>query len=263
MIYNPSLNSPIFDYHLPVETWSDIFLKTGNSGIDPESAAKVSQCCILFNEIIQDQLYWKVQVYNNFEGYKNHFTTCVSANWKIQFGLHANEIKLINNTEKSITDCMDYLLSIDLKVIYCQLVLESKNIELYEIKLREFADDLRCRTSYLDVRYCLEMVDEYREFEVHKRYADQGNTRSQYDVGIYYQKKIGMVKNEEMAFKYFELAANQGYGLAQEKVGFYYFYGVGVDVNKEEAFRYFKLAADRGSPVGKKYIEFISNWNWF
>lgn len=76
--------------------------------------------------------------------------------------------------------------------------------------------------------------------------ADQGNTRAQIELGLFYCRARG-VENIREAVSWFRKAADQGDADAQFQVGHMYQYGRGVKQDIEKAREYYKLAAAQGN----------------
>jgi len=74
--------------------------------------------------------------------------------------------------------------------------------------------------------------------------ANLGDFESEYKVGIRYLHGIGIDKNEEKAFNYFNRSAYQGYVKAQISLAWMYYDGIYVDQNICKSFIRFKVAAD-------------------
>ena len=67
-----------------------------------------------------------------------------------------------------------------------------------------------------------------REF---KPLAEQGNAAAQFNLGVMYDKGIGVPQNHKTAVKWYTLAAKQGNAHAQTNLGLMYDEGKGVPQN--------------------------------
>ena len=76
--------------------------------------------------------------------------------------------------------------------------------------------------------------------------ADQGYAAAQYNLGVCYEKGLGVTQDYEIAKKYYCLAADQGYTMAQYNLGGLYYWGLGVPQDDRMAVKYYRLAADQG-----------------
>ena len=76
--------------------------------------------------------------------------------------------------------------------------------------------------------------------------ADQGHMGAQACCGNVYQFGWGVVKDDRLAFVYYEKAAKQGHVMAQNNTGFCYAKGRGCDQNYERAAEWYEKAARAG-----------------
>jgi TPR repeat protein len=84
--------------------------------------------------------------------------------------------------------------------------------------------------------------------------ADKGLADAQNEVGILYQRGLGVERNEAEAVKWFRLAADQGLVLAQNNLADTYALGLGVPQDFGEAFRWYRIAADQSSSYAENVI---------
>jgi TPR repeat protein len=80
-------------------------------------------------------------------------------------------------------------------------------------------------------------------FAYYKDRADQGHARSQYNVGVCYERGQGVERSERMAFQYYLRSSKQGFAFAEFSLGQCYLKGFGVGVNESKAIELFKKAA--------------------
>jgi len=90
--------------------------------------------------------------------------------------------------------------------------------------------------------------------------AEQGNPQAQYRMAIMAQNGLGMIENQQLAFKYMEAAAKAGVGLAQHGLGFMYMQGECVEQDGQKALEWFTRAAEQGlqgamTTIGMMYRE--------
>ena len=76
--------------------------------------------------------------------------------------------------------------------------------------------------------------------------AEQGDVRSQYDLGVCYANGVGVEKNQLEAFNWWNKAANQGYAQAQCELGSCYEKGFGTVIFTPMANYWYIKAADQG-----------------
>jgi len=84
----------------------------------------------------------------------------------------------------------------------------------------------------------------YREF---KDAAVQGDAGAQFNLGLMYEKGMGIAKDEAEAVKWYRKAAEQGYTGAQNNLGYMYEEGRGVAKDEAEAVKWYRKAAEQGN----------------
>ena len=83
------------------------------------------------------------------------------------------------------------------------------------------------------------------DFSELKALAKQGDSESQYKLGLMYQDGDEIPEDTAEAAKWFQLAAEQSFALAQFKMGIMHFTGSGVPQDDAEAVRWLRLAAEQ------------------
>ena len=76
--------------------------------------------------------------------------------------------------------------------------------------------------------------------------AEQGDSKSQFILGLMYHKGLGVPQDYKEAIKWFRLAAEQGYAEAQYNLSLKDADGRGVPQDYKEAVKWFRLAAEQG-----------------
>jgi len=76
--------------------------------------------------------------------------------------------------------------------------------------------------------------------------AQAGDRRAQHDLGLMYDKGMGVAQDGAQAVKWYELAAQQGDAASQTALGFKYYKGQGVAQDYKEAARWYRMAAGQG-----------------
>jgi TPR repeat protein len=76
--------------------------------------------------------------------------------------------------------------------------------------------------------------------------AEEGSAEAQFRMAIMAQNGLGMVRNDDLAYKYMRAAAEQNYPLALHGLGFMYLEGECVEKDPAEAAKWFHKAADEG-----------------
>lgn len=80
----------------------------------------------------------------------------------------------------------------------------------------------------------------------YKKAAEQGDVESIYQIGIFYQKGLGVDKDFSEASKWFSKAADLGFPAAQYALALQYGDGKGVNRDLRKAFKLYKKAAKQG-----------------
>jgi TPR repeat protein/serine/threonine protein kinase len=65
----------------------------------------------------------------------------------------------------------------------------------------------------------------------------------QYIIGICYEYGLGTTKDEQKAFRYYQLSSNFGYPSAHNNMGYCYKYGIGVEADLAKAIKYYTFGA--------------------
>jgi TPR repeat protein len=79
--------------------------------------------------------------------------------------------------------------------------------------------------------------------------AIQGLPNAQYNLGVLYERGLGVREDETRALLWYHSAAEQGHPLAQYNLGVLYAAGRGVPLSYAEAAYWFEQAAERGVPA--------------
>ncbi|GBC22536.1 kinase-like domain-containing protein [Rhizophagus irregularis DAOM 181602=DAOM 197198] len=78
--------------------------------------------------------------------------------------------------------------------------------------------------------------------------SEQDHIIAQYFAGYCYFS--GTIKNEKLAFEYFEKSANKNFSRGQSEIGYFYGHGIGVEKDYNEAFKLYKQLAEEGDLDG-------------
>ena len=76
--------------------------------------------------------------------------------------------------------------------------------------------------------------------------AEQGNAEAQHNLGVMYEKGLGVAKDDVQAVQWYRKAADQGHAEAQYNLGFMYAQGRGVAQDYAQAVQWYRKAADQG-----------------
>ena len=114
-------------------------------------------------------------------------------------------------------------------------------------------------TAGIDKNVLDKMLQSFNSYEKYIQPAKEGDTDAQYYLGRMYHKGKDVIKNDEMAFLWFERAAEQGHAPSQFNLGLMYDKGESTPVNYKQAYYWYKKAAEQGNPnaqhnLGSKYI---------
>ncbi len=91
-----------------------------------------------------------------------------------------------------------------------------------------------------------------------RKAAETGDPAAQNDLGVMYQKGVGVTQDYAEAMKWYRKAATQGFADAQFNLGLMYHYGYGVPQSDVKALMLFKLAAVNGYDRSAKAQKFIA-----
>lgn len=94
-----------------------------------------------------------------------------------------------------------------------------------------------------------------------KLYTDalRGDKIAQFQVGVMYERGMGIEKNETAAASWYEKSAIQGYKDAQYNLGIMYASGRGVDLNQGFAMMWLGLSAKQGDGEAKQLVMDMMN----
>ena len=81
--------------------------------------------------------------------------------------------------------------------------------------------------------------------------ANLGDDKAQYNLGIMYNKGLGVPVDKNEAFSWFFLSANQGNVLANYALGHAYLKGSGINKNYKLAFKSFKISTLSEHPTSR------------
>lgn len=90
------------------------------------------------------------------------------------------------------------------------------------------------------------------------RQAEEGNIKSQLELGKKYYKADGVPQDFNQTFKWIKKAALQGDASAQYKLAWLYDHGKGVEKDPVRAYYYFDLAATNGNLKAKSHLECLN-----
>ena len=88
--------------------------------------------------------------------------------------------------------------------------------------------------------------------------AAQGKSDAQYNVGVMYDKGLGVVQDYAEAVRWYKLASAQGDAMAQVNLGFRYNNGQGVVQDYVRAHMWWNLAAVTGDSVPVKNRDIVA-----
>lgn len=73
-----------------------------------------------------------------------------------------------------------------------------------------------------------------------------GDPEAQFQLGYKYATGDGVVKDPQLAARWYMAAASRGHIIAAHNLGCCYITGLGISKNRKEAFKWFKIAAEKG-----------------
>jgi len=139
--------------------------------------------------------------------------------------------------QKSLLRCSKCL-----GTLYCGEECQTKDWKVHKIQCREAE---MIKKQYIEQGHrTVEEID--AEIESTKHMAEQGNAQAQFNLGLSYEKGLGVAVDRVESVKWYKLAAEQGHAHAQYNLGCSYDVGEGVIADKNEAFKWYKSAAEKG-----------------
>jgi TPR repeat protein len=124
--------------------------------------------------------------------------------------------------------------------------------------LRNLAQQGDAKSQYnLGTRYyngegvAKDMVEAVKWF---RKAADQGDAKAQYSMGFCYGNGEGVAKDAVEAAKWWRKAAEQGLAKAQVNLGVCYRDGVGLAKDEVEAAKWWRKAAEQGDALGQYFL---------
>jgi hypothetical protein len=92
----------------------------------------------------------------------------------------------------------------------------------------------------------------------YRKAADQGNRDAQHNLGTMYRSGRGVPQNYVTAAGWFRKAANQGDASSQNNLGVMYENGYGVQTNYPEALKWYRKSADQGNEEARKNLSTLN-----
>jgi len=86
-----------------------------------------------------------------------------------------------------------------------------------------------------------------------------GFAMAQSNLGVLYEKGLGIKPNADLAFYYYQLSANQGYGLGEFNLGVAYENGIGTTPNTKAAIKWYTRSAKHGC---EKSLYALGKMHW-
>jgi len=114
-----------------------------------------------------------------------------------------------------------------------------------------WADD---RADCLDPGVALIKTEPAKVVSACRRLADQGSAPAQFNLGVLYERGLGVPQDYAEAVKWIRKAANQGYGHAQTNLGWMYQTGHGVPADYAGAAKWYRKSADQGDAYGQSNL---------
>ena len=108
---------------------------------------------------------------------------------------------------------------------------------------KQLAHDGNPNAQFLYSLICLNQINNQR-FEWLKKAADQGHTKSQYELAQMYHYGNYVEQSDIESIKYYKLVANKNVN-AQIDLAYYYAHGIMLEINYIESFKRYQLAAQQ------------------
>ena len=101
--------------------------------------------------------------------------------------------------------------------------------------------------------------DYQKALRLFKSFAERGDARAQYSLGVMYDFGRGVPKDYAKAVHWYRKAAEQGYVFAQSNLGVMYYQGKGVLEDYVQAYAWWSIAAQENEDA-KKNKGIIKGW---
>ena len=105
------------------------------------------------------------------------------------------------------------------------------------------------KEEYSKAKIALDRSDYSTARRIFSRLAKMGQVESQTELGLMYDKGLGVPRNYKKAVSLFRLAAEQKDPIAQYHLGIKYVNGHGVRENPKEAYVWFAIAFNNGNEL--------------
>ncbi|MDR0476737.1 MAG: sel1 repeat family protein [Desulfobulbaceae bacterium] len=99
--------------------------------------------------------------------------------------------------------------------------------------------------------------DEAQTVAQYRNAAEQGDAKSQFNLGVRYEQGSGIIKDETQAADWYRKAVEQGLADAQFNLGVMYLQGRGVAKDETQAFALFRKAAEQGHVNSQNNLGFM------
>ncbi|GBB88065.1 hypothetical protein RclHR1_01460015 [Rhizophagus clarus] len=101
--------------------------------------------------------------------------------------------------------------------------------------------------GYFNYYGIITSVDYKEAFNLFINASEQDHVLAQFFVSDCYQNGYGIIKNERLAFKYYEKVANENLSSVQLNIGYCYNNGLGIQKDLQKAFYWYKKAVNNGN----------------
>ncbi|GBC32623.2 kinase-like domain-containing protein [Rhizophagus irregularis DAOM 181602=DAOM 197198] len=186
-------------------------------------------------------------------------TNIITENYQTELILHSTSTEGLNFIPTNI----DTLLNID-NSLHGEMIQNFDKMDIREIVPRSLNEKNLNKTVNDTVNYIFKIINKGKEstrietsennkeaFDLFINASEQGHILAQFYVGLCYQSGCGTVKDENLAFKYYEKIANMGYASGLLKIGYFYDHGIGTIIDKQKAIELYQQAANLGNSVAQ------------
>ncbi|EXX66778.1 Bck1p [Rhizophagus irregularis DAOM 197198w] len=90
-------------------------------------------------------------------------------------------------------------------------------------------------------------MDKYKACHWYQKASENGNKNAQYNLGLCYEKGIGIEKDEIKAFYWYQKSIENGNNNAQYNLGLFYENGIGIEKSNFQAFYWYQKAAENNN----------------
>ncbi|RHZ81916.1 hypothetical protein Glove_116g34 [Diversispora epigaea] len=127
---------------------------------------------------------------------------------------------------------------------------KESSLQLYENELLMNMQQNNLGYCYLN-RIVTTKDEDEKKFQWYMKFAEEGDSGGQYNIGNFYENGIGTIRDEEKAFQWYLKSAKGGNSNGQYNLGNCYENGIGTIRDEEKAFQWYLKSVKGGNSKGQ------------